>query len=63
LNLDLLPVINAVCEEVGLFKVIDDIVDWYEAQTEVSPEALTAGLVMNFLTEGNPPLSRGSIIG
>lgn len=54
MNLDLLPVINAVCEEVGLFKVIDDIVDWYEAQTEVSPEALTAGLVMNFLTEGEP---------
>jgi len=49
-----LPVINAVCEECGLIEVIDDIVEWDEAQTEISPGSLTAGLVMNFLTEGEP---------
>ena len=49
-----LPVINAVCEEVGLVEVIDEIVDWDETQAEISPGSLTAGLVMNFLTEGEP---------
>ena len=46
--------INAVCEEVGLVEVIDEIVDWDETQAEISPGSLTAGLVMNFLTEGEP---------
>lgn len=49
-----LPVINAVCEEVGLVEVIDEIVDWDETQAEISPGSLTTGLVMNFLTEGEP---------
>ena len=46
-----LPVINAVCEEVGLVEVIDEVVDWDETQAEISPGSLTAGLVMNFFRE------------
>jgi hypothetical protein len=46
--------INAVCEEVGLVEVIDEIVDWDETQAEISPGSLTAGVVMKFLTEGEP---------
>jgi len=49
-----LPVINAVCEECGLIDVINESVDWDEDQTELSPGRLTAGLIMNFLTEGQP---------
>jgi hypothetical protein len=49
-----LPVINAVCKECGLVEVIDEIVEWDEQQAVVSPGSLTAGLVMNFLTEGQP---------
>ena len=49
-----LPVINAICHECGLVEVIDDTVEWDEQQAEISPGTLTAGLVMNFLTEGQP---------
>ena len=49
-----LPVINALCQECGLIEVINDMVEWDEAQAEISPGSLTAGLVMNFLTEGEP---------
>jgi len=49
-----LPVINAICRECGLIEVINDTVEWDEQQAEISPGALTAGLVMNFLTEGQP---------
>lgn len=49
-----LPVINAICRECGLIEVINDTVEWDEQQADISPGALTAGLVMNFLTEGQP---------
>lgn len=49
-----LPVINAICRECGLVEVINDTVEWDEQQAKVSPGALTAGLIMNFLTEGQP---------
>jgi transposase len=49
-----LPVINAICQECGLVEVIDEIVEWDEQQAAISPGSLTAGLVMNFLTEGQP---------
>jgi hypothetical protein len=47
-------VINAICHDCGLVEVIDDTVEWDQQQAEISPGALTAGLVMNFLTEGQP---------
>jgi transposase len=49
-----LPVINAICQECGLVEVINDTVEWDEQQVDISPGSLTAGLVMNFLTEGQP---------
>jgi transposase len=49
-----LPVINAICRECGLIEVVNDTVEWDEQQVEISPGSLTAGLVMNFLTEGQP---------
>ena len=49
-----LPVINAICQECGLIEVVNDTVEWDNKQAEISPGALTAGLVMNFLTEGQP---------
>ena len=49
-----LPVINAVCEECGLVEVINETVEWDQQQAVVSPGLLTAGLIMNFLTEGQP---------
>ena len=49
-----LPVINAVCKECGLVEVIDEILEWDQQQAAISPGLLTAGLVMNFLTEGQP---------
>ncbi len=51
---DPLPVINAICHDCGLVEVIDNGVEWDEQQAEISPGSLTAGLVMNFLTEGQP---------
>jgi hypothetical protein len=49
-----LPVIHAICQECGLVGVIDEIVEWDQQQADISPGLLTAGLVMNFLTEGEP---------
>jgi transposase len=49
-----LPVINAVCKECGLVEVIDELVEWDEQQAGISPGLLIAGLIMNFLTEGQP---------
>jgi len=49
-----LPVINAVCKECGLVEVINETVEWDQQQAVVSPGLLTAGLIMNFLTEGQP---------
>ena len=49
-----LPVINAVCKECGLVEVVDEIVEWDQQQAVISPGSLTAGLIMNFLTEGQP---------
>ena len=48
------PVIHAICQECGLVEVVDDIVEWDQEQADISPGLLTAGLVMNFLTEGEP---------
>jgi hypothetical protein len=39
-----LPVINAVCEEFELVKVIDEIVDWDETQAEISPKGTERNL-------------------
>lgn len=47
-----LPVINAVCEEIGLINVIDESVDWDDDQADLSPGQLIAGLVMNHPMEG-----------
>jgi len=47
-------VINAVCKECGLVEVINETVEWDQQQAVVSPGLLTAGLIMNFLTEGQP---------
>jgi len=49
-----LPVINAICRECGLVEVINETVEWDQKQTQISPSELTAGLVMNLLTEGQP---------
>ena len=49
-----LPVIHAICQECGLIEVIDESVEWDQDQADISPGLLTAGLVMNFLTEGEP---------
>jgi len=49
-----LPVIHAICQECGLVEVIDESVEWDQEQADISPGLLTAGLVMNFLTEGEP---------
>ena len=49
-----LPVIHAICQECGLVEVIDEVVEWDQGQADISPGLLTAGLVMNFLTEGEP---------
>nr|WP_256476697.1 DUF4277 domain-containing protein [Haloplanus sp. HW8-1] len=35
-------------------EVIDESVEWDQEQADISPGLLTAGLVMNFLTEGEP---------
>ena len=35
-------------------EVINETVEWDQQQAVVSPGLLTAGLVMNFLTEGQP---------
>jgi len=49
-----LPVIRAICQECGLIEGVDESVEWDQQQADISPELLTAGLVMNFLTEGEP---------
>jgi len=49
-----LPVIYAICQACGLVEVIDEMVEWDQEQADISPGLLTAGLVMNFLTEGEP---------
>lgn len=44
----------AICKECGMVEVIDKMVEWDQQQAAISPGLLTAGLVMNFLTEGQP---------
>jgi hypothetical protein len=40
----------------------DQSVEWNEQQAVVSPELLTAGLIMNFLTEGQPMALREQVV-
>jgi hypothetical protein len=49
-----LPVIKVVCEECGLIETVNEQVEWDEQQCRLSPGHRTMGLVMNFLTEGQP---------
>lgn len=49
-----LPVIKAVCEESGLIETVNEQVEWDDQQCQLSPGHRTMGLIMNFLTEGQP---------
>lgn len=49
-----LPVINAVCEEIGLVDVLNQQLSWDETQCLLSPGDAIKALIMNCLTEGQP---------
>lgn len=49
-----LPVIKAICEELGILNTLNEQLTWDETQCNLSPAHRLLALIMNVLTEGQP---------
>lgn len=49
-----LPVIKAICVELGMIDTLNELLTWGETQCELSPGHRLLALIMNVLTEGQP---------